>query len=169
MNILTSNLETFIRNLINNADNLGLEVGSMNLDHFGYQASSETDFESLKVAANKIGKSLAEIKVGDRRVAIFELSKTIQIDSYNIKYFEIIEPKLRQLTKSELDHIEFVINEPLFGFASKYPDIVWDLTAIDRELFPKLSIRLPNGKSIKFHTKEILEEIPELEYKTQSV
>lgn len=74
MNILTSNLETFIRNLINNADNLGLEVGSMNLDHFGYQASSETDFESLKVAANKIGKSLAEIKVGDRRVAIFEIS-----------------------------------------------------------------------------------------------
>lgn len=91
---------------------------------------------------------------------MFRFKKPFKYQAYEISGFELVEPKEGQISKSELDHLEFVIKESFESFMKKTKSVNWELRAKDRKDFPKISILLDNGKSIRFHLKNIFEEIP---------
>lgn len=156
--MITDNFDIFASSLISQ---LPFDISSLQLDHFGYQTSSSEDYESLKRKSNVIGDLISENIVSNRRIAIFRFKEPFKYQNYNILGFELVEPKENQIYKSELDHLEFVIPVTFDEYISQHPNVEWDISAKDREEFPKISIHLQDGKSIKFHMKDIFEEIPE--------
>ena len=155
--MITRNLNNFASSLINQ---LPLDVSNLQLDHFGYQSSSVQDYENLKQESLTIGNLISENIVSGRRVAIFKFIKPYKYKHYLISGFELIEPKKGQKCKSELNHLEFVIPISLDEFLRDHDNIQWSFKAKDRKEFPKISLDLENGKSVKFHTRIIFDEIP---------
>jgi len=155
--MITNNFNFFASSLISQ---IPFDISSLQLDHFGYQTSSSQNYESLKEESKIIGDLISENIVSNRRVAIFKFKEPFKYQNYNILGFELVEPKENQECKSELDHLEFVIPVTFDEYISQYPNVEWDISAKDRDEFPKISVHLKDGKSIKFHRKDIFEEIP---------
>jgi len=156
-NMIINDFQQFADILILNSN---IDLSKLELDHFGYQTSSKEDYERLKVECMQLGSLVSENIVGGRRVGIFRFNIPFKYSSYLISGFELVEPKEGQVCNSELDHLEFVINCTFDEYIENNKDVEWDLTAKDRDEFAKIVIKFMNGKSIKFHTKNIFEEIP---------
>lgn len=154
-----TSLETFINNLLTILKDLKIDVSNLELDHYAYQASSAEDYNQMK--ANPINNAVFfhEGIVDNRRVGMFKFPKQIEILDYKISGYEIIEPKEGQVTENRFDHVEFVTDRSLHDFVAAYPEIDWDLKAIDRDEFAKVALRFENGTSVKFHAKNVFEEI----------
>lgn len=157
--MITDNLDNFIFSL---TSQIPLDFSNLELDHFGYQTSSREDYESLKNQLSLTEELVSENIVSDRRVGIFRFRNKYKCLNYDILGFELVEPKKEQFCKSELDHLEFVIPCSFDEFLDQHSELEWDLSAKDRTEFPKISIKCNDGKSIKFHTKNIFDEIPSL-------
>lgn len=155
--MIIHNFKQFADTLISNSN---IDLSNLELDHFGYQTSSKEDYERLKVECMQLGNLESENIVGGRRVGIFRFNKPFEYSKYVISGFELVEPKEGQICNSELDHIEFVLNCTFDEYIKDNPHIEWDLIAKDRLEFAKISIKFENGKTIKFHTKNIFDEIP---------
>lgn len=155
--MITDNFSKFASFVISNVP---FDLSSYQMDHFGYQTSSAQDYELLRNSCSTIGTLVSENIVNGRRVGIFKFLAPFIWENYEIEGFELVEPKPDQVCPSELDHIEFVIPEDFSSFIEKHNNIDWDLIAMNRPEFPKISIKLDDGKSIKFHTKDIFSEIP---------
>ena len=156
--MVTDNFDSFASSLI---EQIPFDVSKLELDHFGYQTSSAQDYEDLKEQSLTLGQLISENIVSGRRVAIFRFSNPYEYESYRILGFELVDPKERQICESELDHLEFVIPVSFDEFLKIHNNAKWDLYAKDRDEFPKITLQLNNGKSVKFHTKDIFEEIPD--------
>jgi hypothetical protein len=70
---------------------------------------------------------------------------------------ELVAPKQGQVCPSALEHAEFVIDEDFETLAQKYPEVNWDVSAIDQPMFPMLKIKLGEFIQVKFHYKPVLE------------
>ncbi|MFA6518799.1 MAG: VOC family protein [Candidatus Shapirobacteria bacterium] len=68
--MIFDNYQLFLDDLIEKVEGLGIDVAKYQLDHLGYQASSDEDYEKLKLGFEKIGKMVFEKPIGGRRVAI---------------------------------------------------------------------------------------------------
>lgn len=154
-------LETSINNLLTILKDLKINVSNLELDHYAYQTSSAEDYSQMKANPIKGATFFHEGIVDNRRVGMFKFTEPIEILDYKISGYEIIEPKEGQITENRFDHVEFVTDRSLHDFVAAYPEINWDLKAIDRDEFAKVALRFENGISIKFHTKNVFEEITE--------
>lgn len=67
--MITNSLETFIENILSNLNDLGIDVSKLEMDHFGYQASSKEDYDKLIKEVDTFGEIKSENIVGGRRVA----------------------------------------------------------------------------------------------------
>jgi predicted metalloenzyme YecM len=157
--MILKGIEKFISEKLSQLQALNIDVSGLELDHFGYQADSAADYEKLKAESDNLGIPRGESLVNGRRVCHFELNPHIKYQNYELSAFEIIEPKPGQKAKSRLDHIEFVLKEHFSGFLERHSGINWDLSAVNRTEFPKLTYKFPDGTSVKFHQENILEEI----------
>ena len=159
--MITDNLNNFIDKTLTQLQQLNIDVTNLELDHFGYQTSSKDDYESKKTESQQIGKMASENIVGGRRVCIIRLLKQHLYGNFEISGIEIIEPKDEQVCLSSLDHLEFVLKESFENFINKYKTVSWDTTALERPEFAKLSLRFGDGSGVKFHLKNIFDEIPQ--------
>jgi predicted metalloenzyme YecM len=153
------NINKALTDILNQIDKVDVNINNLELDHIGYQTNSRQDYDNLVLESGKYGKLKKEFEIDGRRVAIFEFIKPLEIKKYKIPAFEIIEPKEGQVCDSSLAHIEFVIDCNFEEFLNKNKGLDWDLSAMNRQQFPKISIKFSNGKSVKFHEKSILSEI----------
>lgn len=156
--MITDQLTTLIQNVLAELAKLKLDVGRFELDHFGYQTSSTTEYESKKLEVAQLAEQVREAEVDKRRVAIYKLFEPLIIANYQIRAFELIEPKPSQATDSYLEHVEFIIDQPFTGFVKQYPQIDWDFSAMNREQFAKVTINLPGRIRVKFQQRSILAE-----------
>ena len=156
--MITSNISNFIPTLISQ---IPFDISNLQLDHFGYQTSSSLDYENLKKECLNIGELLSENIVSGRRVAIFKLNEPLLSNGFEILGFELVEPKEEQICDSELDHLEFVIPISFEEYIKLHKNVKWDMSTMNREAFPKIALKLNDGKSVKFHIKDIFEEIPD--------
>lgn len=152
-------LEISINDQLTILKDLKIDVSDLELDHYAYQASNAEDYDKMKADPEENSKFVHEALVDNRRVGMFKFLKPVEVLGYKISGYEIIEPKEGQITENRFDHIEFVLKNTLLEFIEQYKEIDWDLKSLDKDDFPKVAIRLPNGMSIKFHTKNVFEEI----------
>ena len=154
--MILDNYETFIQKILDKLNELGIDVSGLNMDHIGYQASSNNDYDKLKVEFDAIGKRVSEAVVGGRRVGIYKLNKPLRFRQYINTAIELIAPKADQVCPSALEHVEFVIDD-FENFMKKYPDIQWDTSAIDQPDFPMIKLKLNENLQVKFHLTPVLE------------
>ncbi|MCD4756175.1 VOC family protein [bacterium] len=156
--MITKDFSNFADSLI---FQLPFDISNLELDHFGYQCSSAENYDSFKVESQQIGNMISEEIVSGRRVSIFRFKDRFKYKSFDILGFELVEPKIGQVCESELDHLEFVIPVSFDEYLMTHENANWDISAMEREDFPKIVLKLNHDKSIKFHTKNIFEEIPD--------
>lgn len=156
--MILDNYDIFIDKILKRLYALGIDVGNLELDHLGYQTSSNAEYNSLKPKFNKIGTLFREAIVGGRRVGIYKLNSPLIYKNYTIPGLELIEPKNAEVCPSGLEHLEFVIDEPFSTFIEKYPDIAWDTSALNQPEFPRLKLEIDENTRVKFNLKPILKD-----------
>lgn len=157
--MILDNYKVFLDKLLQDVEDKGIDVYKYNLDHFGYQCSSDTDYDNLKPELIKFGEMVSENIVSDRRVGIFKLNTSLEYKNWEIGAIELVAPKEGQECPSALEHAEFVIDTDFDSFVKKYPNLEWDLTAVNQPTFPMVKLKLSDHTQVKFHLQPVLEII----------
>lgn len=155
--MIIDNYQTFLDQIIAKITEQGIDLSGLEMDHIGYQASSDEDYDNLVSRFKKIGTMVSEVTVGGRRVGIFKLKQPLKYKGYSIPAVELVAPKEGQDCLSALEHVEFVIDEDFKTFMGKYPELDWDTSAIDQKNFPLLKLRLDKHTQVKFHRENVLD------------
>lgn len=155
--MILDNYKDFLDKLLSDIQDKGIDVVNLNLDHFGYQCSSNDDYDKLKPEVEKIAKLVSENIVGGRRVGIFQFNMPLEYGKRKIEAFEIVAPKEGQVCPSALEHAEFVIDTDFDTFVNKYPSLAWDTSKINQPTFPMVTLKLSENTQVKFHLQPVLE------------
>ena len=155
--MILDDYKSFLDKLLLDVSDKGIDVSAYNLDHFGYQCSSDEDYDKLKPEIEKIAKLASENIVGGRRVGIFKLDSPLGYKNWKIQAVELVAPKEGQTCPSALEHAEFVIDSDFDSFIKKYPNLYFDTSKINQPLFPMVTLKLSGYTQVKFHLQPILE------------
>ena len=158
--MITDSLQPFIKNKLEQLQKQNINVSDLELDHFGYQTASKEDYDTKTKDVNTIAIMKSENIVGRRRVGIYKLNNPYIYENYTVLGFELVEPREGQVCSSQLDHLEFVLNCSFDDYIAINTAVNWDTTTMTRPEFAKLTVKFDDGTSIKFHLKNIFEEIP---------
>jgi predicted metalloenzyme YecM len=152
-----ANYHQFINNILDAINKFGIDVSKLNMDHIGYQAATDADYDQLKSEFDKLGKLMSEAIVNGRRVGIYKLAKPLHYDQYVNTAIELVAPKKGQVCLTALEHVEFVIPNGFADFMRQYPEVPWDTSAINQPEFPMLKLKLTEFTQVKFHLTPVLE------------
>lgn len=148
---------SFIEGILAGIQTSGIDVTDLVMDHIGYQASSNEDYDLSKKEFDAIGDLVSEKIVGGRRVGIYKLKTPLRYKQYVNEAIELVAPKEGQICPSGLEHVEFVLNEDFDSFMKKYPNVPWDTSAVNQPMFPMIKLKLTDTTQVKFHYKPVLE------------
>ena len=154
--MILDNYKDFLDKLITYIEKKGIDISKYNLDHFGYQCSSNEDYDKLKPEFEKVAKLVSENIVGGRRVGIFKFNYPYKYKDWNIQAVELVAPKEGQECPSALEHAEFVIDTDFDTLVKKYPNLDWDITAVNQPTFPMVKLKLSDYTQVKFHLQPVL-------------
>ena len=157
--------EVFIKGILSNLEKLNIDVSKLNMDHIGYQASSNEEYDSLCKEFDTLGEKVSEKLVGGRRVGIYKLFNPLHYKQYVNTAIELVAPKEGQICNSGLEHVEFVITENFESFIKKYPLIPWNISAMNRAEFPMVTLKFEDNTQVKFHLTPVLEIIKQYDNK----
>lgn len=153
-----SDLELFLDEIFKKINNAGISTEFLKIDHVGYQSSTLADLEIRKRELEKEGTKILESIVGDKRVVIFSLRKSIVCRNQTISVVEIVLSLKDPLARSGWEHVEIVPEVELEKFINKYPTVSWDTRAIDRDIYPMLVLKLDDHTRVKFPRYPVLVE-----------
>lgn len=159
--MILDNYVSFIEGILKRIEELGIDVTNLNMDHIGYQASSNEDYDNLKEEFDKIGEYVSEKIVGGRRVGIYKLYKPLHFKQYTPVAIEFYAPKIDQKCLSGLEHLEFILKEDFDSFMKKYPNVPWDTSAVNQKDFPQIKLKLSDTTQVKFHYTQVLDIVKE--------
>lgn len=147
----------FIERILTEIAKQGIEVSSLEMDHIGYQAFTDADYDERAKEFETFAEKVSEEIVNGRRVGIYKLNSPIHHKNYVIPAIELVAPKPGQICPSAFEHLEFVIPEGFTEFMKKYPAVHWDITAITQPDFPMIKLKLDTDIQVKFHLTPVLE------------
>ena len=101
--------------------------------------------------------------VGGRLISTLELHDPLHLKlraghEISISVLEVPSPKLGSNYDSGLEHVEFVVSEPLSEFMIKFP-MKWDISALNKDVNADIRLVLDNGSSVKFHNASLKDVI----------
>ncbi|MBN2016295.1 VOC family protein [Candidatus Dojkabacteria bacterium] len=154
--MILSDYKNFLDKLFSELNSLEIDVSDFKLDHIAYKVASDEEYDDLKPQFMKIGKEVREVIVGGRRVGVFKLHKELPYKQYRISAVELIAPEKGERVVSGFEHAEFVIDESFKSFMDRYPDLAWNTSALSRDKYQMLKLKLDGGMQVKFPRKSIL-------------
>lgn len=137
-------------------EKLGIDVQDFKLDHLGYSVSSSDEYAKTLSELLTVGDLFREATISDRRVGIIKLHTPLKYKHHKISAIEVLEPKSGEKAKSGFEHAEFTIPFPLQTLVTRYPQVNWDVSNIERVDFPRLKLVFTNGLEVKFNTTPLL-------------
>jgi predicted metalloenzyme YecM len=128
------------------------------MDHICYRTSSLEEYRQVIEECKTFSTLLIESTVGGRLISTFELDIPLRLvlrDGHQISLsvLEVPSPKSSSNYQSGLEHVEFVVSDPLEEFMLKYP-MKWDLSALHKEVNADIRLTL-EGCSVKFHNTSL--------------
>lgn len=147
-----------VDNLDRQLTDLGIDTSTLLIDHLGYQTDSRDDYADKLKIAEQAGSLVRESIVGGRRVAIIKLYEPLHLKEQDINAIEVIEPKEGQQVDSAWEHAEYLAPQSLEDFVASYPELDWDTSALNREEYPMLILKLEGGVRAKFPRRAILND-----------
>ena len=160
--MLLDNYQKFMDQVFEKLNALGIHTSEIKIDHIGYQADSSEDYDSKCSDLADTAEKISENIVGGRRVGIFKVNEELNHNQQRFDVIEVIEPKEGQKVNSAWGHVEFLVDIPLEDFMERYSDLDWDVSALNRDEFPMLILKLGDGIRVKFPRRGALEEAERL-------
>ena len=124
------------------------------LDHICYRTGSMVQYADLKNKINQIGELLTESNINGRPIATYKLFEPIIFKERKIYLVELPSPKPASFYPMGYEHVEFVIDETLENFISRYPAINFDKKGMSKKINPDVRIKF-DGFSVKFHLYDL--------------
>jgi len=155
----TETILSFLDKIFQLIHNVGIDTTNLTLDHIAYQASSSADYEKIKAEWTQKYELAGENIVGGRRVLNIKLDEPFKYKTFRFKFVELIEPKPEQVLPSDWEHIEMTVDCSLESFMKRYPNLDWNIKALDREDFPMITLKLDDNLQVKFPRNGVLHEI----------
>ncbi|NCN26868.1 VOC family protein [bacterium] len=152
----------FIESVCKEALGLGLDVYTLEIDHFCLRVSSDEEYKIYTQQLSTRGTLLSEALINGRPISTFKLHKAIKTLDKEIFCIEVPFPKENSPYPLGLEHIECVTPTPLAEFISQFPNLNFDTRAMNKNLNPEVALKLPSGNSVKFHNQS-LEKVIEIE------
>ncbi|OGC49665.1 hypothetical protein A2W32_05000 [candidate division WWE3 bacterium RBG_16_37_10] len=153
--IMLSQVEQFLNNLLQEINNLGIDVNNLKIDHIAYSTNSSEKYENLLPEFMKEGELVKEAMISNRRVAVIKLINPIKYKNQLITAMELIEPIEGEKTILGWEHAEFLVDN-YDDLLNKYPSLEWNTKNKDRENFSRIKLVLPSGKEVKFLNTPVL-------------
>lgn len=145
--------EAFLNKVFENLKKAGVEVGSYELDHIAYRATTLESFEKLSCELPNFGKMIHRIVIRNRFVDKYLLDEPINFGGRTIYLLEMLAPAEGDKFSEGLEHAEFVVKDmTLIEFIKKYCRLNWNTKGINREIDPEIAVYFDNGANVKFHT-----------------
>jgi predicted metalloenzyme YecM len=154
----------FIQSVIDEAKSIGVDLDAFQMDHFCFRVENEDQYDHYKKEFAQFGILLSEAQVNGRPIATYKLHEPVTVGEKRIPCIEIPSPKTGSAYPLGLEHVECVVAEPLSRFIQRFPLMKFDIRAMKKALNPEVALKLPSGKSVKFHNLP-LENVIELEKK----
>ncbi|MBN1618049.1 VOC family protein [Candidatus Dojkabacteria bacterium] len=151
--MLIDSYKDFLEKFFQAFNAAGINLDNLDLDHLGYQTSSSEDYEKIKSELLSISLLGEETTFNDRRIGIFILNNPIQYNDFSIDIIEVIEPEKGENRESDWEHVEFTTKDMIETLIELYPNLDWDKSALHRDRFQMLKLKLSNGLRIKFPRK----------------
>lgn len=165
-NILAS-VPDFIEGIVEEVLNMGIDIRSYPMDHFCFRVETQEQYNVYKEAFSAYGQLISEAVIGGRPIATFRLKDPVRIlGNKFIACVEVPSPKEGVSYPLGLEHVECVIPDALSVFIQRFPQLKFDERALKKPINPEIALKLPSGKSVKFHNQS-LEQVIEIEKKLQ--
>ena len=143
-------------------------LASREIDHLCFRCKSNDEYVDIRsrLTSNGIGSLLVEDMIGGRPISTILLSKPYIYEDWAIPCIEVASPKPGKTHQAGLEHVEVTIGGLEDGFHSKdklkefmslYPQIAFDLKAIDKPINADISLTLDDIGSMKFHVRSLLD------------
>jgi predicted adenylyl cyclase CyaB len=149
----------FLTSLFFNLESTSVNVEKMELDHLCYRVSSEKDYAEYKQLFSQIGELLIESQVGGRPIATYKLNHPITWNNNRIQVIELPSPKISNKYSTGFEHAEFVMKDSFDEFMKCHPSLVFDLTAMAKDINPDIRLGFKSGESVKFHHQTLAQVI----------
>jgi len=143
---------------------LGLDLSKYIIDHVCFRVENQEQYNFYREDFKNLGDLISEAIIGGRPISTFKFKSPVLMGDKSIPCIEVPSPKDGAVYSLGLEHIECVIPEALTVFIQRFPGLKFDLRALKKALNPEVALRLPSGKSIKFHNQS-LETVIEIEKK----
>lgn len=148
--MITSNIQNFLNEFFKELDSTGIDYSKFVIDHIGYQCDSGEDYDSKKIELEESADLLNEHIFKERRIGIFKFKNPIEYNDSSIQLLELIEPEPGKSEFSHWEHVEFIVLHEIDELVHTYPDLGWDESALHRDKFPMLKLRLTDSIQVKF-------------------
>ena len=152
----------------------GISLTEKFIDHICYRCCNVEEYIGICSEMKKYGNLVVEGMISGRPISTFHLHQPIYFQeklglmrAWTIPCIEIPSPKPGRYYASGLEHIEIVIGDEasspidcklyLTNFMTNYPEVQFDVNAIDKHINADISIKLQNNISVKFHMCPLLE------------
>ncbi|MEZ4813921.1 MAG: VOC family protein [Bdellovibrionota bacterium] len=155
---------SFIEEVMEESRNVGVDLSPFVIDHFCFRVETQEQYSFYKKDFDSLGKLLSEAIISGRPISTYKLNKPLQVFNKIVPCIEIPAPKDGAPYPLGLEHIECVVPEPLTVFMQRFPQLKFNLGALKNPINPEIALKLPSGRSVKFHN-QTLEQVIEIEKK----
>jgi len=145
----------FVAETVKEVFELGMELGPFEIDHICFRVETLAQYENYKKEFAQVGALLSEALINGRPIATYKLHRPIELGPKRIPCVEIPAPKEGSPYSLGFEHIECVVPEALTRFIQKYPQLKFDARAIKNPINPEISLKVPSGKTVKFHNQSL--------------
>jgi uncharacterized protein len=148
--------EPFLKQLLQEVEEAGFDLSDfVQMDHLCYRVPTIEKYQVKKKELLSVGELLGEAQVNGRPISTFHLHTPVRYGQWRIDALELPAPKEGVVTQEGLEHVEFVLFEPLDTFLKKHSDKQFDMKAATRGINPEVSFKLPSY-TVKFHLLGLL-------------
>ncbi len=155
-------INKFLDDVVLQLSDKGIEFSELQIDHIAYNAASLDDYELEKLKFKEFATIVHENIVGGKHVAVFLPKQPFEYRGYKVEVVEVVSPKEGETTTPMWEHVEFLPNKKLEDFMLDHSGVEWDTSAMDRDIFPQLMLKLEHGLRAKFPRRGVLEEVERL-------
>lgn len=136
----------------------GVDAQPFAMDHLCFRVATTQRYDEMKALLSTEGTLLGEHSVGGRPIATYALHVALVHRERRINVIELPAPKPGSPYPEGWEHAEFVIDVEPAVFASRYPQLPWDLSGADKPM--NACVRLNyDGCSVKFRRRALADVI----------
>ena len=144
-------LEYFVPNLLDLVKESGIDVSDYLMDHVCCRTFDMSSFESIFARWRMFASRVHTSEVNGRPIHALFLEKQFTISGRIVRVIELPAPKPGQTYPEGWEHVEFVVDETLERFMSRYKTHQFDTKSLNGELNSAVGLPLSFGLRAKFH------------------